>query len=131
VKNHHFRRYQAIQCAQDPKTWILFVMAIGAQVPNSALTSFASIIINSFGFDTLGTQYFQIPGGAVQAVTVLLGGYVCSRFPQLRCITMMVGNTVCIVGAALLVGLPQSNKVRSSFVSTVPCRNSSRPEANS
>jgi hypothetical protein len=24
---------------RDPKTWILFVMAVGAQVPNSAITS--------------------------------------------------------------------------------------------
>jgi sugar phosphate permease len=115
VKNHHFRKHQAIQCAQDPKTWILFVMAIGAQVPNSALTSFASIIINSFGFDTLGTQYFQIPGGAVQAISLLIGGYICSRFPQLRCITMIVGNSICICGAGLLVGLPQSNKVSLRF----------------
>jgi len=35
----------------------LVVMAVGAQVPNSALTSFTSIIVASFGFDTLGTQY--------------------------------------------------------------------------
>jgi hypothetical protein len=39
VKNHQFKWYQVRQAAQDPKTWLLFVMAIGAQVPNSALTS--------------------------------------------------------------------------------------------
>lgn len=110
VKNHHFRRYQALQCVQDPKTWILFVMAVGAQVPNSALTSFTSIIINSFGFDTLGTQYLQIPGGAVQFLALIMGGWVCTKWPQSRCVTMMVANTICILGAALLVGLPDSNK---------------------
>jgi MFS family permease len=39
VKNKHFKTYQVWQTAQDPKTWILFIMATGAQVPNSALTS--------------------------------------------------------------------------------------------
>ena len=39
VKNCHFKMYQAIQAAKDPKTWLLFIMAVGAQVPNSALTS--------------------------------------------------------------------------------------------
>ncbi|KAI9692731.1 MAG: hypothetical protein M1820_009403 [Bogoriella megaspora] len=110
VKNHHFKKYQLRQTLYDPKTWILFVMAIGAQIPNSAITSFTSIIINSFGFSTLGTQYMQIPGGAVQFLSLLLGGYVCSKFPNARCITMMVANTICIIGAGLLVGLPNSNK---------------------
>ena len=44
VKNHHFKKYQAIQAAKDPKTYILFVMAVGAQVPNSALTSVSFLL---------------------------------------------------------------------------------------
>lgn len=39
VRNHHFKWYQVWQAARDPKTWLLFIMAVGAQVPNSALTS--------------------------------------------------------------------------------------------
>jgi hypothetical protein len=41
---------------------------------------FTSIIVGSFGFDTLGTQYLQIPGGAVQFLTLLLGGVVATKF---------------------------------------------------
>ena len=111
VKNHHFQKYQAIQTIKDPKTWILFVMAVGAQVPNSALTSFTSIIIGTFGFQTLGTQYLQIPGGAVQFLALLAGGYICTRWPHnTRCAVMVFANSVCIIGAGLLVGLPAKNK---------------------
>ena len=110
VKNSHFSKHQAIQTAKDPKTWILFVMAVGAQVPNSALTSFTSIIVGTFGFDTLGTQYLQIPGGAVQFLALLAGGYICTKWPNTRCITMIVANSICIIGAGLLVGLPRDNK---------------------
>ncbi|KXG47528.1 Major facilitator superfamily domain, general substrate transporter [Penicillium griseofulvum] len=98
VKSSQFKWYQVRQAAEDPKTWLLFIMAIGAQVPNSALTSFTSIIVGTFGFDTLGTQYLQIPGGAVQFITLLLGGYIATKFD------------VCIVGSGLLVGLPNTNK---------------------
>jgi MFS family permease len=110
IKNHHFKRYQLIQTIRDPKTWILFIMATGAQIPNAALTSFASIIVKSFGFSTLGTQYMQIPGGAVQFLALITGGYICSRFRNLRFPTMIVANSICILGAGLLVGLPNSNK---------------------
>lgn len=110
IKNHHFKRYQLIQTLRDPKTWILFIMATGAQVPNAALTSFASLIVKSFGFGTLGTQYMQIPGGAVQFLALLAGGYICSRFKNIRFLTMIVANTICIIGAGLLVGLPDDNK---------------------
>ncbi|KAG9599381.1 MFS general substrate transporter, partial [Aureobasidium melanogenum] len=96
VKNSHFKRYQLVQTLQDPKTWILFVMAVGAQVPNSALTSFTSIIVSSFGFDTLGTQYLQIPGGFIQFAALLGGGFICSHFPNSRCIVMITANCICI-----------------------------------
>ncbi|KAK8151165.1 major facilitator superfamily domain-containing protein [Phyllosticta citrichinensis] len=110
VKNTHFKKDQAWQCFVDPKTWMLFILAVGAQVPNSALTSFTSIIIKTFGYDTLGTQYLQIPGGFVQFAALLGGGFVCTKWPNSRCITMIVANLICILGAALLVGLPDTNK---------------------
>ncbi|KAI2613181.1 uncharacterized protein GGS25DRAFT_518861 [Hypoxylon fragiforme] len=44
VKNHHFKAYQMWQCLRDPKTWILFVMSIGAQIPSAAHYSFMSIV---------------------------------------------------------------------------------------
>ncbi|KAJ5782871.1 hypothetical protein N7457_004645 [Penicillium paradoxum] len=113
IKDRRFKWYQDRQAAQDPKTWLLFVMAIGAQVPNSALTSFTSIIVGTFGFDTLGTQYLQIPGGAVQFVTLLLGGYIATKFDgkfHSRFTCMIFACTVCIIGGGLLVGLPNENK---------------------
>ena len=108
VKNHNFKVDQAWQTVADPKTWILFILAVSAQVPNAAITSFTSLIIKDFGFDTLGSQYLQIPGGFVQFAALLGGGFICSKWPNSRCPTMMVANLICIAGAAMLVGLPDS-----------------------
>jgi hypothetical protein len=154
IKNHVFKRYQAIQAAKDPKTWILFLMAVSGQIPTAASTSenipsitlqltmfpgislvnvdpplfplptlsskttklthlkgFASINISSFGFDTLGSQYMLIPGGAIQFFSILLGGWVATKWTGTRCLVMVIANTICIIGSGLLVGLPASNKV--------------------
>ncbi|KAL1981720.1 hypothetical protein VTN96DRAFT_2277 [Rasamsonia emersonii] len=113
VKNRHFKWYQVKQAALDPKTWLLFIMAVGAQIPNSALTSFTSIVVQSFGFDTLGTQYLQIPGGAVQFLALLIGGMIATRYADrfhARSTCMIVANSICIIGSALLVALPEANK---------------------
>ncbi|KAH9898971.1 MFS general substrate transporter [Xylariomycetidae sp. FL2044] len=106
VKNHHFKKYQAIQCLRDPKTWILFVMSIAAQIPNAAQSSFTSIILETFGFDVLETQYMQLPGNAVQILSLLASGWLSSHFPNMRCVVMLVGNLVCVGCGAALVGLP-------------------------
>ena len=45
VKNHTFKRYQLVQALRDPKTWILFVMAVAAQIPNAAQSSVGSSIL--------------------------------------------------------------------------------------
>jgi MFS family permease len=113
VKNRVFKSYQAVQMVKDPKTWILFIMAVAAQIPTAAVTSFASINISSFGFDTLSTQYMLIPGGAVQFFGMLLGGWVATTWPGTRCAVMVVANSICILGSGLLVGLPAENKVRN------------------
>jgi len=110
VKNRTFKAYQAVQMVKDPKTWILFIMAVSAQIPTAAVTSFASINITSFGFGTLESQYMLIPGGAVQFLGNLFGGWIATKWPGTRCAVMVVANTICIIGSGLLVGLPDDNK---------------------
>ncbi|KAI1206578.1 MFS general substrate transporter [Annulohypoxylon truncatum] len=106
VKNHHFKSYQMWQCFRDPMTWILFVMAIAAQIPIAAQSSFTSIILETFGFGVLETQYLQIPGNVVQVCSLLLSGWISSRFPNLRCAVMLISNLICVGCTAALVGLP-------------------------
>ncbi|KAI0857932.1 MFS general substrate transporter [Xylaria cubensis] len=106
VKNHHFKTYQMWQCFKDPKTWILFVMSIAAQIPNAAQSTFTSIILETFGFDVLQTQYLQIPGNVIQVLSLLASGYISSRFPNMRCAVMLAGNLICVAAGSALVGLP-------------------------
>ena len=44
IRNQKFKVAQVWQAAKDPKTWMLFVMAVGAQIPNTALTTVCTLI---------------------------------------------------------------------------------------
>ena len=50
----------------------------------------------------------QIPSSAVQIVSLLASGYVSSRWPNMRCVTMFVGNLACVACGAVLVGVQDS-----------------------
>ncbi|KAH8884898.1 MFS transporter [Thozetella sp. PMI_491] len=112
VKNHRFKRYQLWQALRDPKTWILFIMAIAAQIPNAAQSSFTSIILETFGFSALETQYMQIPGSVVQIVSLLVSGWISSRWPNMRCAVMFAGNLACVICGAVLVGIKDNRWAR-------------------
>ena len=47
----------------------------------------------------------QMPGNAIQIVSLLLSGYISSRFPNMRCITMIIGNLICVGAGGALVAL--------------------------
>ena len=113
VKNRNFKWYQVKQAFIDPKTYLLFCICMGGALPNAATTAFSSLIIKSFGFNTLQSQYIQIPAGFIQFAGVLFAGWICTKFSgkcHIRSWTMIVGNLLCIIGAAMLVGLPQKSK---------------------
>jgi MFS family permease len=46
VKNHNFKVDQLWQTLADPKTWILFILAVSAQVPNAAITSVSCTLLS-------------------------------------------------------------------------------------
>lgn len=62
-------------------------------------------MLETFGFNALQTQYMQIPGNVIQIVTLVVSGYITSRWPNIRCPTMIIGNLVCVISAGVLVGL--------------------------
>lgn len=47
----------------------------------------------------------QIPGSVVQILSLLTAGYIGSRYPNMRCAMMLVGNLICIACGGVLVGL--------------------------
>ncbi|OJT05237.1 hypothetical protein TRAPUB_3975 [Trametes pubescens] len=47
VKNTQFKWYQIRHALVDPKTWLLFIASIAAQIPNGIVSNFSTIIIRA------------------------------------------------------------------------------------
>jgi MFS family permease len=60
IKNHVFKRYQAIQAAKDPKTWILFLMAIAGQIPTAAVTSKCNTLLQTCPLQITNTDNLKV-----------------------------------------------------------------------
>ncbi|TBU42628.1 MFS general substrate transporter [Dichomitus squalens] len=110
VKNRHFKKYQAQQALLDPKTWILLVATIAAQIPSGILMNFSTILIKGMGFTVLQTTLLGVASSGVQIVTLLISGYICMRFRNMRIITMTATNIASIIAAACLTYLPSSQQ---------------------
>ncbi|KAJ7486670.1 major facilitator superfamily domain-containing protein [Mycena latifolia] len=110
TKNKIFKHYQLIQAFRDPKTYILFIASIAAQIPNGVVSNFSSIIISDMGFTTFQTTLLDIPSNIFQIASLVLSGYFAGRFKNSRALMMFIGNATCIVAAAALTYAPQDEK---------------------
>ncbi|KAI0707431.1 MFS general substrate transporter [Cerioporus squamosus] len=128
VKNKIFKWYQIQHALVDPKTWLLFIASIAAQIPNGIVSNFSTIIIKvcisilwwrgsrlsprsqGMGFTTLQSTLLDAASSGVQIASLLGAGYICMRFKNLRVITMAAGNITCIIAAACLTYLPSDQK---------------------
>ncbi|KAI0707433.1 MFS general substrate transporter [Cerioporus squamosus] len=110
VKNKTFKWYQVRHALEDPKTWLLLIATIAGQIPNGIVTNFSSIIIKGMGFTTLETTLLDAASSSGQIISVLISGYVCMKFKNLRVITMTLGNFTCIIAAACLTYLPEEQR---------------------
>jgi MFS family permease len=45
IKNRVFKWYQAVQMLKDPKTWLLFFMAVAGHIPVAAVTSKSNLFL--------------------------------------------------------------------------------------
>ncbi|KAJ7073110.1 major facilitator superfamily domain-containing protein [Mycena amicta] len=110
TKNKVFKSYQVVQAFRDPKTYLLFLASIAAQIPNGVVSNFSSIIISGMGFTPFQTTLLDIPSNVVQIVSLMLSGYLAGRFKNSRALMMFIGNATCIVAAAALTYAPHHQK---------------------
>ncbi|KAF7297521.1 MFS general substrate transporter [Mycena indigotica] len=76
TKNKVFKSYQLAQALCDPKTYLLFVASIAAQIPNGVVSNFSSIIISGMGFTRFQTTLLDIPSNLMQIGSLVASGYL-------------------------------------------------------
>ncbi|KAJ5379214.1 hypothetical protein N7509_012333 [Penicillium cosmopolitanum] len=72
-KNTHIDKGQIMEVFQDPKTLLLAIMVLTANIPNGGYTTFNGLVLKGFGFDTRHTLLLALPGGFIVFLFVLSG----------------------------------------------------------
>ncbi|EGV64795.1 hypothetical protein PSN45_005147 [Yamadazyma tenuis] len=68
VGSKSWKWYQFREAFQDPRTYLYMLYSLLMNIPNGGVTTFGSIIINSFGFDSQHSLLLSMPGGAVDII---------------------------------------------------------------
>lgn len=108
TRAQHFKWYQLRETLTDPIPWAFAFYALVADIPNGGLTNFFSQLIVSFGFTAEQSLLYGTPGGAVEVITLVVGGYLGDKLGS-RLMVSSFGLVCGIVGMALIVGLPLEN----------------------
>lgn len=90
--------------------------------PNGGITNFFSQLITSFGYTAEQSLLYGTPGGAIEVVTLVVGGFLGDRFGN-RIAIASFGLIVGIIGMILIVALPlDNNKGISAYTVSIALR---------
>ena len=115
IINHQWKWAQVRECLLDLNIWMYCAILFLSAIPSGGVASFGSIVIKQFGFSSLKTTLLSIPLGAVQATSLLLSGWVNSRFKNIRNVVSAISQVPALIGAVLLMTLPEANRIGRLF----------------
>ena len=107
--NAGYKVDQIIECLIDPKTYLIFAMALLTQIPNGGTQNFGNLVIKSFGFTSLQSTLLVIPASVIAAGTIAGTGWIAGRFRQLNCILIICVVTPAIIGSSLIYVRPRTS----------------------
>lgn len=102
TENTRWRWDQLVECLVDPKTWLIFLIELVGQMPNSGTQSFSNIIIASFNFTSLQSTLINIPYSVLSASIIAGTGWLAGRYRTLNCILIVLVLIPCVVGSAVI-----------------------------
>ncbi|GLB10308.1 hypothetical protein AtubIFM57258_006710 [Aspergillus tubingensis] len=106
IKSSEFKRTQCIEAFLDAKTWLLCAITFFGQVPNGALTTFGTIVVNGLGFSTFNSLLLQASCYLAMLIAVLISTGGSSYFTNTRTYWMVWNLCLATIGTALIRELP-------------------------
>ncbi|KAI8271136.1 hypothetical protein K4K58_000011 [Colletotrichum sp. SAR11_239] len=98
VKNQTIKGGQIKEAVLDPKVWLVALTMASGYTVNGAVSGFGLLIVSTFGYSALDSIVFQFPLGAICAVGIPLTGWLCSKYRNIRIITLIVCTLPVIAG---------------------------------
>ncbi|KAI5859962.1 putative allantoate permease [Durotheca rogersii] len=102
TENTTWKWEQMVECLQDPKTWLIWSMALLCQIPNGGTQNFANLVITSFGFTSLQSTLINIPYSLLATAAVSGSGWLAGRFRSMNCILIGLVVLPPVIGSALI-----------------------------
>ncbi|KAI6088280.1 putative allantoate permease [Hypoxylon rubiginosum] len=102
TENTTWKWEQVKECLQDPKTWLIWSIALLCQIPNGGTQNFANLVITSFGFTSLQSTLINIPYSVISIAAIAGSGWLAGRFRSLNCILIGLVVIPPVVGSALI-----------------------------
>ncbi|KAH7035851.1 major facilitator superfamily transporter [Microdochium trichocladiopsis] len=99
-----FSTAQLSEALKDPKAWFVFWFGVLVTMQSPVLT-FASLVINTIGYDKFQTMLYTAPSGAIQVVFLWIGVFLCWLFPRDRTLVVLVLIIPPLIGNVLLMKL--------------------------
>ncbi|KAI1848377.1 hypothetical protein JX266_005683 [Neoarthrinium moseri] len=103
TENTTWKWDQVLECLQDPKTWLIWCIALLCQIPNGGTQNFANLVIKSFGFTSLQSTLINIPYSIITVIAISGTGWLAGHFRSLNCILAALIVVPPVVGSALIV----------------------------
>ncbi|KAI1080453.1 major facilitator superfamily transporter [Whalleya microplaca] len=99
-----FSMQQFRETIMDIKTWFIFAFGVLSTMQSPVL-QFASLVINTIGYDKFQTMLYTAPSGVVQILLLWIGVLGCWVFPQNRTFVVLGLIIPPLVGNVLLMKL--------------------------
>ncbi|KAB8248679.1 major facilitator superfamily domain-containing protein [Aspergillus flavus] len=109
VGSHTWKWAHFFEAFRDPRTYLYVLFSLLMNIPNGGITTFGSLIINSFGFSSRMSLMLNMPMGLVDIVCKLGLTYLSDRFLD-RTIFAIIAILIPMVGGILMIVLPLDAK---------------------
>jgi MFS family permease len=107
---HSFNRKQFFEAFRDYKLYSSFLVCICTGVPSGALGTFATLVINGFGFSHFASLALTCPIGGLTAISILFTAIITRIWKNSRYIWVMICALISTVGTLICWVGPHDNK---------------------
>ncbi|KAF9883321.1 hypothetical protein FE257_003739 [Aspergillus nanangensis] len=111
VRDPVFRMAQAKEALMDVRFLLICAMAFCINITNGPVSSFAPIIIQSFGFSRFNSLLLGMPAGFWGGIVELLAPLAAYKISQCRTILIVLTQVGVVIACLLLLFLPWTSQV--------------------
>ncbi|KAI9255746.1 major facilitator superfamily domain-containing protein [Phascolomyces articulosus] len=105
VQNKEIKRSHILEAVKEPRLYIFFLTSLFLNLQNGAISTFASQIIASMGFDSLTSVLLNLPYGASIMLFVGIFTFLSHHFNEIGYVAV-ASCIVPLLGAIFLLVLP-------------------------